>query len=380
MEEQKSTELEEITNSEDASDKLTLPTFESSESPKETVTSKGPKSKVFIAAGVVLSVVVVATVIIMSGMLGNGTEVAAQVGGKKILVKTLDSEMAKLALADGGSELTAEMQLQYRSALLDELIAQRLIEDEAARVGVEVTDEEVDAALKSIEDGYGGKESFEEALVNAGHNRESFQSQIRWQLLATALLEQAVPASSLTEEEIEAFYEANLDTFSTAAAKRCSHILYDAADEDKAEKALEEIKSGADFAEIAKSESIDTATAELGGDLGWPSTAYVEEFQAAVDALEPGDEPLLIRSVYGYHIVKVTDERKAGQTSLEDSYEEVVEALLSQKRSLAYSALINDLRETANVEILDEKVKEYLSSQQDNPEDELVVEETESAE
>lgn len=323
----------------------------------------GSKRTLFVGIGLVLLVVVVVAVLVFNGTFAGVGKVAARVDGTDITTKTLDSEMQKLALADGGSSLSAEEQLQYRSAILDELISQQLIQNEATKNNVEVSDEEVDSAVNSVEVGYGGEASFEEALKNAGLSRDSFKNQIRWQLLATGLLEKAVPESSLSEEEIEAFYEANLVSFTTEGAKRCSHILYATEDKDKAEAALKKIKAGADFAEIAKSESTDAATAKSGGDLGWPTTAYVQEFQEAVDSLAPGDEPKIVRSVYGYHIVKVTDERLAGQTSLEDCRDQVVQELLNQKRSLAYSSLISNLRKSAKIEILDEKVNQYVAAQ-----------------
>ena len=78
----------------------------------------------------------------------------------------------------------------------------------------------------------------------------------------------------------------------------------------KVEDALEQIREGADFAEIARLVSDDPSSGPLGGDLGWagPGT-FVPEFEATVDALEVGEISEPFQSPFGWHIVEVVDRR-----------------------------------------------------------------------
>lgn len=333
----------------------------------EAKTKAPNKNLIFGVAGAILLLVAAGLTYYFFSENTPGGEIAAKVGSEKIMTATLDSEMAKLGLSDASAEISEDIKAEYRSQLLEELIGQKLILIEADKEKIKVGEDEIDEAVASIEASYGGAQGFDEALSDAGYTRESFKEDVRWQLITTALLEKKVPEDSVKEEDVRAFYDENKDLFGEEAAKRCSHILYASEDGEKASKALERIKAGEDFAEIAKAESTDTMTAVEGGDLGWPTTTYVPEFQAAVDQLEPGDEPIIVQSVYGYHIVKVTDKRDASQASYEDAREQALQELINSKRTDVYLGLLKDLRDTTKVEIYDEAVKQYMEKAATQP-------------
>lgn len=290
---------------------------------------------------------------------GSSKDIAAKVNGEFITTKTLDAEVEKMALNASGETMSDSQKLQLRSAVLEELISQKLLEKEAKRLKIEVSPDEIDSAIELLKARYADDKAFEEALKKSGLDQSGMREQVRWQLIATKVVEREYPEGSLSDEEILNYYEENAENFKVKAGKRASHILYSLKDKDKAEAALENIKKGEDFEAIAKRDSIDGGTKQRGGDLGWLVGTYVPEFQAAVDKLKVGDAPLLVKSMYGYHIVLVTDERSDAPNTIENNREEVERACLAAKRSSGLNTLLSKWVKEAKIEVLDTQVLNF---------------------
>ena len=116
--------------------------------------------------------------------------------------------------------------------------------------------------------------------------------------------------------DIERAYNDNIEQYTTPEQVRASHILLktegkdDAAVKAKAEDVLKQAKAGADFAELAKKYSEDEASAKNGGDLDYFGRGrMVPEFDQAAFALQPGQISDLVKTQYGYHIIKLTDKK-----------------------------------------------------------------------
>ena len=120
--------------------------------------------------------------------------------------------------------------------------------------------------------------------------------------------------------DIERAYNNNSEQYSTPEQVRASHVLLktegkdDAAVKAKAEDLLKQAKAGADFAELAKKNSEDEASAKNGGDLDYFGRGrMVPEFDQVVFAMQPGQISDLVKTQYGYHVIKLVD-KKAGTT------------------------------------------------------------------
>src|SRR4029450_1592727 len=123
--------------------------------------------------------------------------------------------------------------------------------------------------------------------------------------------------------DIERAYNANIEQYSTPEQIRASHILLktegkdDAAVKAKAEELLKQARAGADFADLAKKHSEDEARAKDGGDLDYFGRGrMVPEFDQAVFAMQPGTISDLVKTQYGYHIIKLVDKKSAATRSL----------------------------------------------------------------
>jgi len=158
---------------------------------------------------------------------------------------------------------------------------------------------------------------------------------VRYVLIDVESLRQGVIVGS---REAERYYNENIEVFSTPEQVRASHILFKTEGKDEAavraaaEKVLAEAKGGGDFAELAKKYSEDESNAKLGGDLDYFTRGrMVPEFEEAAFAAEPGLLPALVKTGYGFHIIKVVD-KKAGSTRTFDEVKaQIREQLVGEK-------------------------------------------------
>jgi peptidyl-prolyl cis-trans isomerase D len=167
--------------------------------------------------------------------------------------------------------------------------------------------------------------------------------------------------------DIEAAYNSNSQQYETPEQVRASHILLktegkdDATVKAKAEELLKKAKAGADFAELAKANSEDEASAKNGGDLDYFGRGrMVPEFDQVAFALQPGQISDVVKTQYGYHIIKTTD-RKAATTRPLAEVRQQLSDQLSYERAQAQAtdlaaALEKEIKKPAD---LDKAAKEH---------------------
>jgi peptidyl-prolyl cis-trans isomerase D len=144
----------------------------------------------------------------------------------------------------------------------------------------------------------------------------------------------------ISKEDVERSYNEQLGKYTTPEQIRASHILLttegkdDAAVRKQAEDILKEAKSGADFAALAKKYSQDETNAQQGGDLDYFGRGrMVGAFETAAFALAPGEISDVVKTEFGYHIIKVTDRKPAIVRPVTDPavYKEIETALVRQQ-------------------------------------------------
>lgn len=126
-----------------------------------------------------------------------------------------------------------------------------------------------------------------------------------------------------TEEKILAFYEENKDAFDNAETIRVRHILVDT--QEEADEILEQLEGGERFSDLAREYSI-CPTGPDGGDLGFFKRGdMIKEFEDAAFALEkPGDISDIVKTKYGYHIIKLEDKDHLLEQYFYDSQDEMI--------------------------------------------------------
>jgi peptidyl-prolyl cis-trans isomerase D len=152
----------------------------------------------------------------------------------------------------------------------------------------------------------------------------------------------------ISPQDIQRSYEDNQQQYSTPEQVRASHILLktegkdDAAVKKQAEELLTKVKAGADFAQLATKYSEDDASKAKGGDLDFfPKGQMVPEFDKAAFPMKPGEISDLVKTQYGYHIIKVTDKKAASTKPLEEVRTQI-EDQLKWERAQAEAQRISD--------------------------------------
>ncbi len=179
--------------------------------------------------------------------------------------------------------------------------------------------------------------------------------QARRQVLIEELLRRKVIAhTQVTDDEARKMYEDNKPLFSTETV-RVSHIMVKT--EAEAEAILKDLQAGKDFAELAKTTSQDTASAEKGGDLGALRHGQtVPEFEEEAFRLQEGELSPVIKTQYGYHILK-----GGAHASVAEPFDEVKgkirQSLLQQKQQEIFMAFMADLEKKAKTEIFEDQLR-----------------------
>ena len=150
--------------------------------------------------------------------------------------------------------------------------------------------------------------------------------------------------------DIEKAYNSSIEQYTTPEQVRASHILLktegktDADVKAKAEAILKQAKAGADFAELAKKNSEDESNAKNGGDLDYFGRGrMVPEFDQAVFAMQPGQISDLVKTQYGYHIIKLVDKKSAATRSLAEVRQQLTDQLAYERAQAQAAALAEKL-------------------------------------
>lgn len=169
--------------------------------------------------------------------------------------------------------------------------------------------------------------------------------------LVTALFEKEIMArAKVTDQEVKAYYDKHKEEFIPTTQIKASHILVKT--EDEAKKVLARLKKGEKFGDIAKAVSVDTASAQNGGDLGYFSKGQmVPEFEKAAASLNVGDVSVPVQTQFGYHIIKVTDKKKGAPIEFEKIKDMISQRLAGEKQKEAFDQYIAELKKNYKVEI-----------------------------
>src|SRR5579863_73888 len=154
--------------------------------------------------------------------------------------------------------------------------------------------------------------------------------------------------AAMTDEAMKKVYDDAAKQITSEQEVHARHILV--ATEDEAKAIEEELKKGADFAELAKKKSKDPGASD-GGDLGFfTKDQMVPEFSAVAFALEPGKISDPVKSQFGWHVIKVEEKRSRKAPDF-DQVKAQIETYVMRKAQAEYVA---KLRESAKVERMDQ--------------------------
>jgi peptidyl-prolyl cis-trans isomerase D len=154
----------------------------------------------------------------------------------------------------------------------------------------------------------------------------------------------------VTPQDVQRYYEDNERQYTTPEQVKASHILLktegkdDAAVKKQAEELLAKVKGGADFADLATKFSEDEGSGAKGGDLGFfPQGQMVPEFDKVAFSLPPGQISDLVKSQFGYHIIKVIEKKPASKRTLDEVRAQIEDQLKTQRAQDEAQTVVKDL-------------------------------------
>ena len=250
---------------------------------------------------------------------------AARVNGEGILTEAFEREVARFEAASRALGIELATLGDYRAEVLGTLIDRRIMVQAAERLGMEVTDTELDQRLQSLIELRGGPEGMGTWLAAAGYSANEFENELREEILAARMIQNITSGLSEQADQVHA-----------------RHILV--ATEAEAQELMAQLAAGAEFEELARLFSLDPGTRPAGGDLGWfpRGQLTMPEVEESAFSLEAGEVSGVIQSVLGYHILQVVEKDRRSVAG---------EALI-RYRVAAVEQWIADQREQAEIEVL----------------------------
>ena len=252
---------------------------------------------------------------------------------------------------------------ELRQKVLEKLIEEKLIDQEAKRLGVKVTSKELEANIEDIKRRSAAtQEDLEKALAKEGLTFEAFKKQIEKKLQNTKLVNLSVKVELKGEEKnLRDFYQKNIERYQSNESYRPGHILFaipkGATSEEireirkKCQMVLDKIKGGEDFGEMALLYSEDVSSKDR-GDLGFfKKGELLPALEKEALRLQVGEVSGIVRTDFGFHIIKLIDKKGGGPLPLEEVMEKVKVDYFEREIEKAFKQFITKLREKSVIEI-----------------------------
>ena len=292
--------------------------------------------------------------------------VVARVNDRPILGRNAERRV-QAELAPLGNPEWKNLKEDYRQELvrkaLASLVAEELVYQSAVTGGFKATEAEVQAEFAKAASTFGSDAAMNIALHNRGLDRAAFTRELGRNLTVQKYIKETIGKKIVvTPSEVTQYYNEHRDQFNHPDLVKSSHILILVAESStpdqqklalqQAESLLARIRKGEDFARLAKEYSMDPS-ASNGGDIGFlPKGSLAPQYEEAAFALPVGGVSDLVRTQLGYHIIKVTDKKKAGIAELEELRSNLGEYIKNQRIDAEMRKIVAALHKAAKVVVL----------------------------
>jgi len=287
------------------------------------------------------------------GFFGKG-KVIAKVGGTEITGRDLVKYYKTLVQPSRhNSQPDSPAPLDLKMSLLGKLIEDKLLLREAAKEGIQVSDEEINQVYKGIAEDYG--KDFNDYLKRLHLKLDEWKTYLSHDLLIEKVIRQHLRSvGEVTTREIKDYYQSHLKEFQVPVQYRFSQIVVPTV--KMAQKVRGKLLKGGDFPELAKQYSI-SPEGKRGGDMGyWREDRLPKEFMI-VREMKVGEISKVLRSPYGYHIIMLTGAKDAKVLSLKEAGPQIARKLISAKREAEKDRWLKELNKRANVIIYKDVLK-----------------------
>ena len=303
-------------------------------------------------------------------LLGSTAAISAQMFGPVATVNGVEISRSKMqaqvdhtinqrGMGSGGITQPGTYK-NIQGEVLEQLIVQELLWQEAQRREFIVSDAEVDEELEKVKSGFETEQAFLFKIKEGGFTEATYREEIRQQRSARRMVAEGISAGIVvSDEDIENFYDENIDRMSSPEQVRARHILVGPKSDDEEGERLarekiaaiqKELEGGASFALVAMERS-EGPSANQGGDLGFFGRGQmVPAFEEVAFALQPGEISEVVETQFGYHIIKLEERREAQTVPVEEAAERITAYLTQNKLQEAVEVLVDELHAAATIE------------------------------
>ncbi|HXI71857.1 MAG TPA: peptidylprolyl isomerase [Verrucomicrobiae bacterium] len=316
-----------------------------------------------------------------------GDPVMAKGKGFEIKQSEMDQVVTgiKSAAAAHNENIPAEQLNGIKAQMLNRLIQIQILLQQSTDADKLEGKKKADTQIAALLARAGSQEAFERQLKAVGMNLDELRTKITQEATATATLTRAL-GINVTDAEVKQYYDTHPADFEQPESVKVQHILMLTInpttraplsdDQVKAKRAqiddiLKKVKAGEDFSKLATQYSEDPGSKEKGGEL--PAFSHgdmVPEFEAAAFSMKTNSISEVITTAYGYHVIKLLDKTPAKKLALTDKVpmsdltisDKIKDYLVQQKTQKLAPVYLENLKKTANVEILDADMKAAIAA------------------
>ncbi|MBI5637607.1 MAG: peptidyl-prolyl cis-trans isomerase [Nitrospinae bacterium] len=282
-------------------------------------------------------------------------QVVAEVNGAKIMGDRFLVEYARFKkrvnIQQGKDE---GLEKELRNGLLDNLIRDTLLEQEAAKAGIKITPEMEEEEVQSMLKG-NSPARLQVILQEQGRTYEEWKASVKQNLTVERLLKQKVaPLVQLTDTEMKEYYDGHADEFRKDAQAHVFHILRSTfIDADRARMDLAE---GKKFEDVARSVST-SPEAENGGDLGFIGKGQMpKELDEAIFRLGLNQVSKVIESPYGFNLLKVTEFVKPRLMTFAEAKDGIHKRLFQERLERKFEEWLQEIKKNAQIKIYSDRL------------------------
>jgi peptidyl-prolyl cis-trans isomerase C len=250
---------------------------------------------------------------------------------------------------------------KIQEEVIEQIVVQELLWQEAQRRGTVVGDDEVDRELDRLKSSFESELAFTFKIEEGGFTEQTFRENIRQQMSVQGMIANDITESiTVDATAIETFYNENLEQMAVPERVHARHILVKfesgndesrAAAEKKLAGLAAQVKAGESFALLAIEHS-EGPSGQKGGDLGYFERGQmVQEFDEVAFGAEPGSIVGPVETQFGLHLIKVEEHTAPGTVPLAEVEPQIREYLVQQTLYGTVEQLVEDLRATGDVEV-----------------------------
>jgi parvulin-like peptidyl-prolyl isomerase len=276
----------------------------------------------------------------------------ATVDGKEIDHKRYEQSIKRLFSQEKG-RIRPEDAMLYQTAALQQILDFTIMLNESKRhfsAGGGEVDQAIDQIMQANK--IPNRDALKGALKNMGLDFSDFKKSIRDEMLVAKMTNKIRTDVSITPDDLREVRARHILVMPRSADKKG-----DIDARAKAEELLSRIKKGESFSALAAKYSDDTGSAKSGGDLGFFTTGtMVPEFEKAAFSLKPGEVSDIVKTAYGYHIIKIEETRLR---RLKTKGKDMNEQVLADKQDQTFKKWLYGLRQKSKIEINDPLIKAH---------------------